>query len=390
MAHARRHPRTVQTEDLSATLRAARRTCVVGRVLNLSEGGMLVAGRGLKVDETASLELARPDFRFAGVAKVAHRTDQAIGLQFLSWQGPAHRPICTLIAARVRAQLGSPDAGRRDPRVLRRVVRLQAARAAIEETVARIDAGDGALNTEGAIACYFATEAGNAAADAAIQALGGYRDEHDYMVKKIKRCVRITRISDGTSETVEVTISRGRWQEHMRTGGDYYHARARELEALHAEYSAVGADIGALAYHALAELLECCRVEKLTRHQHILLLRLGALIAQAEGAAALARRAQRASDGQLEPKAMQPLDAGALAAASRVNARGAALTIATEAGRWVAGGTGGELGGLEQRLDLASIHRAQGGLRNDLQTVADALVRGAGELDLDELRTKSS
>ena len=56
-----------------------------------------------------------------------------------------------------------------------------------------------------------------------------------------------------------------------------------------------------------------------------------------------------------------------------MNARDAALTIATEAVRWVAGADGGELGDLEQRLDLASIHRSQGGLLADLQTVADAI-----------------
>jgi hypothetical protein len=122
MAYTRRDPRTTQTEDLSATLWSARRSCVVGRVLNLSEGGMLVASRGLEVGETAGLELAAPDFRFGGVAKVAHRTDRAVGLHFMSWQGPADRPICTLIAARLLGELGSPDAGRRDPRVLRRVV----------------------------------------------------------------------------------------------------------------------------------------------------------------------------------------------------------------------------------------------------------------------------
>jgi alkylation response protein AidB-like acyl-CoA dehydrogenase len=53
-------------------------------------------------------------------------------------------------------------------------VALEAARASIEETAERIDAGEGYLNTEGAIAKYLATEAGNAAADAGIQALGGY------------------------------------------------------------------------------------------------------------------------------------------------------------------------------------------------------------------------
>ena len=62
-----------------------------------------------------------------------------------------------------------------------------------------------------------------------------------------------------------------------------------------------------------------------------------------------------------------------LAAASRVYARGAALTIATEAIRLVAGADGGELGGLDQRLDFAAIYRAQGGLLADMQTVCDAL-----------------
>jgi alkylation response protein AidB-like acyl-CoA dehydrogenase len=122
----------------------------------------------------------------------------------------------------------------------------------------------------------------------------------------------------------------------------------------------------------MAELLECCRAGKLTRHQHVL-LRLGALIALAEGAGALARRAQRAAAKQLDPKAVKRLRPDALAAASRVNARGAALTIATEAIRLVAGADGGELGGLEQRLDLPSIHRAQGGLFADLQAVAVAV-----------------
>ena len=138
---------------------------------------------------------------------------------------------------------------------------------------------------------------------------------------------------------MEITIARGRWQEHLKSGGDHYHERARELEALHAEHPSVGADVAALAHHALAELLERCRVERLTRHQHIL-MRLGALIAQVEGAAALARRAQRAADKELNPKASRRLRAGALAAMSRVYARDAALAVATEAVRWVAGADG--------------------------------------------------
>jgi alkylation response protein AidB-like acyl-CoA dehydrogenase len=89
------------------------------------------------------------------------------------------------------------------------VVRLEAARAYIEETAERIDGGtEGSLNTEGAIAKYMATEAGNAAAEAAIQALGGYGYTHDYMVEKISRDVRITTIYEGTSEIQRLVIAR--------------------------------------------------------------------------------------------------------------------------------------------------------------------------------------
>jgi alkylation response protein AidB-like acyl-CoA dehydrogenase len=277
--------------------------------------------------------------------------------------------------SRKRIQAGGPlseKPGYTFKLIVPHVIALEASRAAIEETAERLDAGEGSLNVEGAIAKYLASEAGDAAADAAIQAHGGYGYTHDYMVEKIKRDVRITRIYEGTSEIMEMTIARGRWQEHLKTGGDYYHATARELEALHAEDPAVGADTAALAHHALAELLERCRVGKLTRNQHIL-LRLGALMAQAEGAAALVKSAHRAATKQLHPKAVRRLRAAPLAAASRVNARGAALTIATEAVRWVAGADDGDLGGFEQRLALSSIHRAQGGLLADLQAVTDAI-----------------
>jgi alkylation response protein AidB-like acyl-CoA dehydrogenase len=274
-----------------------------------------------------------------------------------------------------RIQAGGPlseKEGYTHKLIVPHAVALEAARAAIEQTAERIDAGEGALNVEGAVAKYLATEAGDAAADAAIQAHGGYGYTHDYVVEKIKRDVRITRIYEGTSEIMEMTIARGRWQEHLKSGGDHYHALARELEALDAENPAVGAGVAALAGHALAETLERCRIGRLTRHQHVL-LRLGVLIARAEGAAALARHAQRAATKQLHPKAARGLRADALAAASRVYARDAALTVATEAIRLVAGADGGELGDLEQRLGPAAIHRAQGGLLDDMQTVATAL-----------------
>ena len=166
-------------------------------------------------------------------------------------------------------------------------VRLEAARAFIEYTASRIDAGEGengALNTEGAIGKYLATEAGDMAADAAIQAHGGYGYTREYMVEKIKRDVRITRIYEGTSEIMEMTIGRDRWQQHLKSSGLYYREIASELRTLHARHPDVGAGTAALASEALGSVLEACRLGRLTRNQHVL-FRLGELIAYAEGAA---------------------------------------------------------------------------------------------------------
>ncbi|MFI5107150.1 MAG: acyl-CoA dehydrogenase family protein, partial [Terriglobales bacterium] len=211
------------------------------------------------------------------------------------------------------------------------VVHLEAARSYLEETAEGLDSGkkESSLNTEGAIAKYMATEAGNAAAEASIQALGGYGYTHEYMVEKISRDVRITCIYEGTSEIMEMTISRDRWQQHLKTRGRYYHDRAGEMEALHARNPQVGAGTAALALHALAEVMERARAGRLTRHQHIL-LRLGEWIAYAECAGSLARRAARMAEKKLHEKASQRFDAAALAAISRVFARDAAMRVAHE------------------------------------------------------------
>src|SRR5450755_4749596 len=256
------------------------------------------------------------------------------------------------------------------------VVHLEAARSYIEETAVRIDAGvEGSLNTEGAIAKYMATEAGDAAADASIQALGGYGYTHEYMVEKISRDVRITTIYEGTSEIMEMTISRDRWQSHLKTRGQYYHDRALEFEKLHTRNPNVGANTAALVLHALAEVMERARVARLTRYQHIL-LRLGELIAYAECAGSLSRRAALLADGKLNEKANRRFDAATFAAISRVFAREAAFKVAEEGLRWVIGADGvssADLAGFEASLGLAAIHRAQAGLISDLDYVADVL-----------------
>ena len=278
-----------------------------------------------------------------------------------------------------RIQAGAPlseKQGYTHKLIVPHVAHLEAARAYIEETALRIDAGaEGSLNTEGAIAKYMATEAGNAAAEASIQALGGYGYTHEYMVEKISRDVRITCIYEGTSEIMEMTISRDRWQLHLKTRGQYYHEQARQCEALHARHPEVGADVAALALHALAEVMEKARVGRLTRYQHIL-LRLGELIAFAESAGSLCRRAALAADGKLDEKASRRFDAKALAALSRVFAREAALKVAEDGWRWVVGAGGvsdSEMAAFEAALGLPAIHRVQAGLISDMDYVADVL-----------------
>jgi len=277
-----------------------------------------------------------------------------------------------------RIQAGAPlsqKQGYTHKLIVPNVARLEAGRSFIEETAERIDAGEGSLNTEGAIAKYMSTEAGNLAADASIQALGGYGYTHEYMVEKISRDVRITTIYEGTSEIMEMTISRDRWQLHLKTRGQHYHEQARKFEALHASHKDVGANVAALAFHALAELMEKARIGRLTRYQHIL-LRLGEWIAYAECAGSLARRAALMAEAKLNEKANRRFDAAALAALSRIFAREAALKVAEDGLRWVAGAGGipdSEMAAFETSLALSAIHRAQAGLIADMDFVADVL-----------------
>jgi alkylation response protein AidB-like acyl-CoA dehydrogenase len=252
-------------------------------------------------------------------------------------------------------------------------VLLEVGRSYIEETAERIDSEEGNLNTEGAIAKYLSTEAGNFAADAAIQALGGYGYTREYMVEKHKRDVRITRIYEGTSEIMEMTICRDRWQTHLKTHGQFYHDLARQLEDVHKQNNKVGAQLSSYSLHALAELLEVARIQRLTRHQHIL-LRLGELMAYVEGAASLVKRAARAAQKTLNPKAHARFNAEQLAAISRIAARDAGMRIVTEGARWIGGLlSDSDAANLEKKLFVPQIHRAQAGLIQDMDYVADVL-----------------
>ncbi len=245
-------------------------------------------------------------------------------------------------------------------------VRLEAARSYIEWVAERIDGGDPEQQTEGAVAKLMATEAGNKAAEDAIQAHGGYGYTKEYMVEKIKRDVRITCIYEGTSEILEWTIARDRWQFHLKTQGAFYRDWAAKLDQIQARESNSGAGAAALAIRALGVILERCRLDRLTRNQHVL-FRLGELITYAETAAIFAERAAT------KPSTAVPFAPETQRAMARIHAREAALKVATDGLRWAigAGQTDPNLAG---SLNLPAIYQAQAGLIEDMNVVAGKLI----------------
>ena len=111
-------------------------------------------------------------------------------------------------------------------------VQLEAARAHIEEVARRLDTDEEDLQVEGSIAKYFATEAGDAMANDAIQAFGGYGYIREYEVEKIKRDVKILTIYEGTSEIQRNIISMFRLRSTVRSKGGFYNEIADHLAKL--------------------------------------------------------------------------------------------------------------------------------------------------------------
>ncbi|MCO6450247.1 MAG: acyl-CoA dehydrogenase family protein [Caldilineales bacterium] len=271
--------------------------------------------------------------------------------------------------SQLRIQAGAPlsqKQGYTHKLIVPNAVRLEAARAYIEWVAERIDGGEPDLQTEGAVAKYLATEAGNKAAEDSIQALGGYGYTKEYMVEKIKRDVRITTIYEGTSEIMEWTIARDRWQLHLKTRGAYYADWAARLDEVHARQPENGANTAAMALKALAVILERCRLDRLTRNQHVL-FRLGELIAYAETAAIFSERVQD------QPTEAIKLDVETRQAMARIHARDAALKVAADGLRW-ATGAGQTDPNLAASLNLPGIYAAQAGLIEDMDFVAQKLV----------------
>jgi alkylation response protein AidB-like acyl-CoA dehydrogenase len=113
--------------------------------------------------------------------------------------------------------------------------------------------------------------------------------------------------------------------------------------------------------------MERCRVDRLTRHQH-LLFRLGELIAQAEGAAVFAERAATA------PTKAVPLPPETIAAMSRAFARDAAVRVASEGARWtIAAGQADP--DFPRSIDWSRILAGQAGGIEDMDAITKSLAQ---------------
>ena len=90
----------------------------------------------------------------------------------------------------------------------------------------------------------------------------------------------------------------------------------------------------------------------------------------------LAKRAALAADGKLHEKANDRFDATGLAAISRIFAREAAMKVAADGLKAIAGAGGvsdEEMPLFEAALSTTAIHRTQKGLVEDMDYVADVL-----------------
>jgi alkylation response protein AidB-like acyl-CoA dehydrogenase len=267
-----------------------------------------------------------------------------------------------------RVQAGAPlsqKQGYTHKLIVPNAARLEAARSYIEWVAERLDCGEEGLATEGAVAKYVATEAGNKAAEDAIQAHGGYGYTHEYMVEKIKRDVRITTIYEGTSEIMEWTIARDRWQSHLKTRGAYYNDWAFRLEQSARNDPDSGGQAAVLALRGLAALLERARLDRLTRNQHVLFT-LGNLTAWAESAAIFSERVAS------KPTRAIPLAVPVRQALARIYAREAALHVACDGLRWAIG-AGQSDPHLADSLNLPAVYAVQDGLIADMDFAAQKL-----------------
>jgi alkylation response protein AidB-like acyl-CoA dehydrogenase len=192
-------------------------------------------------------------------------------------------------------------------------VHLAAAQAYIEYVADLLDSGTADRQVEGSIAKLFATEAGNVAADQAVQALGGYGYCVDFEVEKIRRDARILTIYEGTSEIQQSIIGIFRMKESVRSKGRFYLQMAEEAESL----QEVGGLQVARAARFLADAAPTAFRAKLIRQQHVS-FEFATAMADVETAVALVRAAAKQDDELMKAQARLWASQVALAVPVRV------------------------------------------------------------------------
>lgn len=241
-------------------------------------------------------------------------------------------------------------------------VRLEAARAYIEEVADRLDTDDEDLQVEGSIAKYFATEVGDTMANDAIQALGGYGYMREYEVEKIKRDIKITTIFEGTSEIQQSIIGMFRMRTTVRSKGRYYADMADALDALPGNCGS--RLLGAAIRVVNASILQS-RKAKLTKSQYVLFL-LADMMTWVEVGKALCQKAASRQGQTRTPDFMR--------AVSRLFAREAAEKV-TSNGIKIARGCGPLLDELNEGLKTLDLENTMENHLMDMDLVAAELVK---------------
>lgn len=232
-------------------------------------------------------------------------------------------------------------------------VRLAAARAYIEHVADLLDSGNKDRQVEGAIAKIFATEAGNLAADDAVQALGGYGYCVEFEVEKIRRDARILRIYEGTTEILQNIVGLYRMRESVRSKGRFYGEMAEQVEPFENAGGPAVAKIARFLTDALSLLFH----KKLAQQQHAL-FECATSIVEFETAVALVRAAGISGDPLLQ-------------AQSRVNASDVAMSVAVRLTKLFAGAA------VEPPpIDFTELVAFQSGRVADLDFIARAITLG--------------
>ena len=237
-------------------------------------------------------------------------------------------------------------------------VRLAAAQAYIEYVADLLDSGTTDRQVEGSIAKLFATEAGNTAADHAVQALGGYGYCVDFEVEKIRRDARILTIYEGTSEIHQSIINIFRMRETVRSKGRFYLEMAVEVEG----FGDAGGPAVARAARFLADAAQVAFRAKLVRQQHVA-FEFATAMTEVETGVALARLATHRNDDLMKAQARLWASQVALSVPSRVlSAMSAAGGVAPE-----------DLARLQREGDLEGAIGLQAGRLADMNFVAERL-----------------